>query len=94
MGTTMIHSDTIRDLRNARDRALAIVKQLASKLRQMGESNPLACIVENDLCVAMDAHADAENALRLAVDGYEETFPHPAGRIHPGDGYAAKLTGR
>lgn len=90
----MIHSDTIRDLRNARDRALATVKQLASKLRNMGDDNPLSVIVENDLCLAMDAHAEAENSLRFAVDGFEETHPHPAGRVHPGDAYAAQLRRR
>ena len=94
MGTTMIHSDTIRDLRNARDNALATVRELARKLRSMGEINPLACIVENDLCIAMDAHAEAENALRLALYGFEETNPHPAGRVHPGDAYSAQLSRR
>jgi hypothetical protein len=94
MGTINAHTDTVTELRNARDRALATVKQLASKLRSMGESNPLACIVENDLCIAMDAHAEAENALRLALYGFEETHPHPAGRVHPGDAYAAKLRRR
>lgn len=90
----MIHGDTIHDLTVARDRALATVRKLARMLRELPDISPLSAQVENDLCEAMDRHAEAENALRLAVYGFEETHPHPAGRIHPNDAYAAELSRR
>lgn len=96
MGTTTLtaHTDTISDLRATRDHALVTVRKLASMLRGFSDIHPLTVRVEDDLCVAMDKHADAENALRLAVDGYEETYSHPAGGVHPTDAYSSTLLRR
>ena len=92
MGTNA-HTDTISALSSARDAALATVKELAAELRSL-PAGVLADLCEADLCGAMDEHHKAENALRLAVDGYEETYPHPMGGVHPTDGYSAQLSRR
>jgi hypothetical protein len=93
MGINNIHGDTISALIIARDVALATVRELAAELRSLPEGT-LADLCEADLCEAMEIHAEAENAVRLAVDGYAETHPHPAGSVHPGDAYAAILSRR
>ena len=92
MGTNA-HTDTVTDLRNARDAALALVRELAAELRSL-PAGVLADLCEADLCGAMDDHHKAENALRLAESGYEETHPHPAGGVHPTDAYSRILSRR
>ena len=91
MGT---NTDTITDLTETRNSALGTVRKLAKMLRDLPDISPLAERIESDLCDAMDVHADAENALRLAVDGYAETHPHPMGGVHPTDAYSRVLRGR
>ncbi len=88
------HTDTITELTATRDQSIATVRKLARMLRGLSDIHPLSARVEDDLCVAMDEHADAENALRLAVDGYEETYSHPAGGVHPTDAYSGTLLRR
>lgn len=89
MGTTL-DIDTISDLTAARDSALAEVRRLARMLRESA-GTAFEARIEDALCGAMDAHHEAENALRLAESGWEETHPHPAGAIHPNDAYSAEL---
>lgn len=93
MGTNNVHADTISELTTKRDAALSLVRELAAELKSM-DDGVLADLCEADLCDSMDLHADAENALRLAVDGYEETYSHPMGGVHPTDGYAFQLRSR
>ncbi len=92
--TDIVHCDTITELTKARDRAVRAVRDLAKQLRILRVDSPLEDRIESDLCDAMDVHAKAENALRLAVDGYEETYKHPAGGVHPTDAYSHTLSGR
>lgn len=94
MGTNNAHTDTVTDLTAARDAALATVKELAAEVKSLDDSSPLMPLAEADLCETMEIHADAENALRLAVDGYEETYSHPMGGVHPGDAYSGTLCSR
>lgn len=97
MGTNSIdsiHADTITELTKARDRALRAVRDLAKQLRILRVDSPLEPRIETALCEAMDVHGAAENALRLAESGYEETYTHPAGGVHPTDAYSCTLSRR
>ena len=91
--TNTAHTDTISDLTRARDIALATVRELAAELRSL-PAGVLSDLCEADLCEAMDIHHKAENALRFAESGYEETYPHPAGGVHPTDAYSRVLSRR
>jgi hypothetical protein len=88
--TVAMESSTLTVLVDARDAALKEVKRLARMLRQSA-GTVFEASIEDSLCGAMDRHHEAENALRLYRDGYEETYPHPAGAIHPNDAYSAEL---
>jgi hypothetical protein len=88
--TIAMESSELERLVAARDAALAEVKRLAGMLRNAADT-AFEAQIEDSLCGAMDRHHEAENALRLYRDGYEETYPHPAGKIHPNDAYSAEL---
>lgn len=91
--TVAVDSPTLENLVAARDAALAEVKRLARALREFADT-PFESLIEDMLCSAMDSHHAAENALRLYRHGYEETYPHPAGAIHPSDPYSRVLSAR
>lgn len=84
---------TVSDLRAQRDEALRNMKSAAKALRK-AVGTPFEAMAEDTLCQAMDDHKRAENRLRLAESGYEETYPHPAARIHPTDAYSRQLVAR
>ena len=73
-------------LTDARDAALAALQDAAGRVKSHG-NGPLADLYELQLDDAFAAYEKAEDDLREVRDGYRNTYPHPAGKIHPFDGY-------
>lgn len=94
MGTNNIHADTTADLREALACKNAELEKLRAEALSLDAGDPLLPLVEHDFVTVLEERNEAADDLREAEYGYRNTYPHPAGGVHPGDAYAAQLRRR